>query len=631
MTDSWMSEFERRLQQLEATVELPDIDLTTVADSASRAIGCLWKTARIDFWVIDEHTCHRLDSNAFIPQTGDVTSRLRQLPIQTSTWVASDQYPAQTIDTPVAEGRVLVRRHNLADAYQLVVTCTGEERLCSQAHAEEATSAAAALLASRVTQHLLAAASRTATRQSNLLAFASRLQACQTRADVHQSIANEQAAYLPNCRISSLDVNEHRHQLKAVTGAGQVNPQAAQVKLVESLMDQLLLIIPKTSSQPPHANVWISTETLQEQIECGELNHDVSELIEDFRTTGVHQVLAVPVLHKDHHAISVLVESYDKSQRTEPLPSDWHDLIHSTTTRCLLAERSGKSTIKFSTRTIITTALFLSAISFLIPMDFELPVPGQLVASGRRSLFAPESGTVTTVHFTNEQLVVAGAPLVSLSNPELSLRLSELNGEIATTEAAVAAANARRINRTADGSAAEGQILKQSLKSLKSERLLTQQRIDSLEIKAPFTGIVVRQDAELNLTNRPLQRGQRIAELIPKTPTWELELHIPQSHYAYLASAQREEDSALEIRYVISSEPDTTYKSTVHSIEQFTYSRNNVLVQNARANILLPQSSNVRSGTSVSARISCGTRSVGFVAARRLIELFQHLKFVWWG
>lgn len=631
MNESWMEEFEQRLLQLETVAHSSSDDLDTVVQSADRAIECLWSKVETSFWLLDSTQTLRFAAGGFQIQSSDIDAKIRELPNESVLWGSTSEWPLFAQEQFAEADLLFIRRHSLSDFGYLIVASSGDTTRCSKDQVDEATSAASTLLTFQVAQHLLAATSTAARRQEQLLNFASKLQTCQNQADVHQVVAQENGLCWPNTRITSLDFDGKHHTAKAITAVGQVNNQSAQVKLIELLADHLLQDLPNESNAHLVEGVRVSVDELEDRIVDSILKDEFRQLVTDFRTADVQQVLAVPIKCDDQHVTSVLIESYGAVPTVQEPLADWRQQIQAATFRCGRESRSGRTGFQLSRRAVFAGIAAMMAISFLIPMEFELPVSGQLVAQGRRSLFAPESGTVTTVHFTNEKRVAAGEKLLELSSPELSLRLSELDGEIATTEAAVAAANARRINRTADGSAAEGQILKQRLKSLKSERLLTQQRIESLEIKAPFEGVIVRRDAEQNLTNRPLQRGQRIAELIPDGSGWELELYIPQSHYSYLQIAKKDGGGELGVRYVMNSESDTTYQSTIQSIEQLTYSRHSILVQNAKASVELPDSSNARSGTSVSARIACGTRSVGFVATRKVIEILQYLKFVWWN
>lgn len=636
MSNSWMEDFETRLLQLERTVassksgwDISELDVTLKL--AAAAIGCLADNPATDFWVLEPQHIHRLCDGTMHPLAAEQGNQLRQLADRPSQWVSPSLLQGFQIGRSSASHDVLVCRYPLAEFSTLITGISGAGFHGSRQQVEDATKAVTSIVAANVTQHLLSTTSKSAEFLTALLQFAARLQGCDDRGGIHQVIAQESGIVWPNCRIAAIEFDGRKHKVTAITGAGQINSQSAQIQSLESLADFLLDHHERKESRADCALQWISLNQLEEALQLVDSGESLLQLASDYRTTGVVRVGITTIQCGATHVSTVLLESMEPQLHSSPAELHWQTLIQTAMTRVHKIGRKGKGWKRLSWPVTIGLISLLAALAFFVPIDFELPVEGQLVARGRRSLFAPESGTVTKVHFKNEQNVGSGDPLLTLANPELTLRQSELDGEIATTKAAVAAVNARRTSRAAEGSAAEGQVLKQRLKSLEAERKLIDERIDSLIIKAPFSGDIVRRNAALDLTNRPLQRGQRIAELIPIELDWELELYIPQSHSAYLQTALVHQESRLSLRYMINSEPNATYSATLESIEQFTYSRNSKLVQNAAVTVQLPDSSNAKSGTSVSARISCGQRSLGFVAARKLIEVLQHLKFVWWN
>ncbi|MCP4172790.1 MAG: hypothetical protein GY758_18675, partial [Fuerstiella sp.] len=79
------------------------------------------------------------------------------------------------------------------------------------------------------------------------------------------------------------------------------------------------------------------------------------------------------------------------------------------------------------------------------PATFEVEVPGQIVSTNHRRIFAPENGIIEGVMFTNEQPVEADMPLLQLSNADIDLEIRRLQGEISTATAELAAVNSRRL------------------------------------------------------------------------------------------------------------------------------------------------------------------------------------------
>lgn len=636
MSHSWMEEFEQRLQQLERSVASTQSDLSEALSFAIKAIGCLSENPITEFWIVQPESIHRVVDGVMhllAPTLADPFGQLADSPAQ---WVDRSLTPLFTDGKSTDSQDVLICRYPLAQSQQIIIGTSGSPFHGSRPEIEDAALAVTTIFASRVTQHLLSATTKSAGAFDALLQFAAKLQTCDDERSIQQVIAQESGVIWPQCRIATMGFHAGKHRISSITGAGQINHQSAQVQAIESLASFIVRDETHKRSAPVAEQTtgeikWIALDSLDESVQQSENNAELRQLIADYQTAGVVHVGTV-VIHCDQiHVSTVLLESSRTELPLSSATSQWNNLIQAAMTRSRRSKRTRNNWRRHSWPITIGILSLLTAVSFFVPMDFELTANGQLVARGRRSVFAPESGTVTKVHFRNEQKVNLAAPLITLVNPELVQRASELDGEVATTKAAIAAVNARRTSRAAEGSAAEGQVLKQRLKSLEIERNLFNERIESLLIRAPFQGHVVRRDAAHDLTDRPLQRGQKIAELIPLNVSWELELHIPQSHSAYLQTAFAQQENGLPVRYIINSESNTTYPATLKSIEQFTYNRNGQLVQNAAVEVQLSDSSNAKSGTSVSARISCGRRSLGFIATRRIIETLQHLKFVWWN
>lgn len=646
MSHSWIEKFEQRLQRLEQSAAGIESDLNQTANLAASAIACLGENSLAEFWIVQPKLIGRVADGNFHPLNPSQADQLRQLENRSAQWVDGSELTSLLNHQDSNAQDVLLCRYLLAESQEVIVTVSGHRFHGSRPETEQATLAVTTMVASQVAKHLLSKATESTEKTTDLLHFASKLQNSEDEESVQQVIAQESGAIWPQCRIATLGYSSSKHQVSSITGAGQVNQQSAQIQAIASLADFLLhheaedkpnQTGQQTSTESEQQTVkWYARDHLAESIQKTKSKTELAQLIDDYQTAAI-QYVGIARIHCDHeHVSTVLLESkaaepQSSSTANLSLSAQWLQMIEAAMTRTHRRKNKKQDWKLSSWPAFIGITCLLIATSFLIPMEFELTANGQLVARGRRSVFAPESGTVIKVHFQNEQKVKKNEPLISLANPELVQRASELDGEISTTQAAEAAANARRTSRTAEGSAAEGQVLKQRLKSLRAERNLVEDRIASLQIRAPFEGYVVRRDAAHDLTDRPLQRGQRIAELIPLDVDWEIELHIPQSYSTYLDVALQKQKTGLPLRYIINSDSKTTHTATLLALEQFTYIRNSQLVQNASIEVQLADTSNAKSGTSVSARISCGQSTLGFVATRKLIETLQHLKFVWWN
>lgn len=629
MSTSWLDEFELQLQRLESGISPTPMALAPFLQHASTAYQSFRINAIVDFLVVTGEHVHRYVGEEVRSADESSILLLQQLTDKAAQYVkdVSDASECDTVEDTSAPPP-LVTQHSLAESQKLIVLIEGGQLVCSFDQAFEAASAVGNLVAFRIGQQRLEQATYSSDVGAELLNVATKLQGAANLSDVHRVIAHESGRLFPDCRIVSMDVDGDSFQVQAITGSANVNAESAHVRGLEAVAGQL-----KQGSSENAAAVsrWTSVDDLSKLDLQGDRS-GLAEILSDYRTTGVQHVALFCFEAQSAQQIAVLVESNQQSPPdVTQVSAGWNRLLPSVIQNVETDGRGSRRRKRRQRFTAVGVVIAAVIVSFFVPVDFELPVSGQLMARGRRFIFAPEDGMVKILALENEKQVEQGALLLEMQNSELSLRLKELDGQIATTQTAMATANARRLSRAQDGSAAEVQLLKQRLGNLEAERELVLQRVNSLRIRAPLSGVIVCRDALQTFTDRPLRRGQRIAEMIPQDNRWELELHIPQSYSAYLSEALSTQEGGLPLRYNVNSNPEDTHEAVLKSVEQFVYYHDGELIRNAVAPVKLEQMSGVRSGTSASVRVYCGRRSLGFVTTRRLLEYLQQLKFTWWG
>jgi multidrug resistance efflux pump len=104
----------------------------------------------------------------------------------------------------------------------------------------------------------------------------------------------------------------------------------------------------------------------------------------------------------------------------------------------------------------------------------------------KRIVHAEATGFVKAVFVHPGQQVEAGAPLIELYNPDLELKLVELDSQLLQTQL-------RAANRQKDHQISAWQLEEETLKSLRKRKLELAQEISKLSIVAPSKGQVVAQ------------------------------------------------------------------------------------------------------------------------------------------
>jgi hypothetical protein len=114
-----------------------------------------------------------------------------------------------------------------------------------------------------------------------------------------------------------------------------------------------------------------------------------------------------------------------------------------------------------------------------------------------------------------------------------------------------------------------------------------------------------------------------------KTGPWELELRMPDDRLGHvnraLAEARRS-GRPLEVDYILATDPGTRHRGTVREIHEQAEVRgeegNTVLVR-VEIDSQHHEEQELGPGASVTARIACGTRSLGYVWFHDVLSFIQ--------
>jgi biotin carboxyl carrier protein len=284
-------------------------------------------------------------------------------------------------------------------------------------------------------------------------------------------------------------------------------------------------------------------------------------------------------------------------------------------------------------RTIAMSIVGVLLALALIPADFELESHGQVQPARRRHIYAPADGVIAKVLVDNAAAVDEGKTLAVMRNPDLDLEEQRIRGEIATSNARLAAIRATRVDHdrrpsstTAGQLAAEEEELKQSLASLGRQLEIVNRRVAELTLRSPITGQVVRWDLIRSLESRPVRQGQLLMQVVDPAGPWQLELRIPDHQVRHVLAAQvaATKTNRLSVRFLFRMSPKTTYSATLDDVHLATdLDQDGELSTLAKVSLNPKDIPDLRPGSSVIAKIDCGRRSLGYVWLRELLEFLQ--------
>jgi multidrug resistance efflux pump len=479
-------------------------------------------------------------------------------------------------------------------------------------------------------------------------------------------LANEARRIIGCDRVSVLVRQGRRLRLEAVSGQESVERRATAVQAIEALGR----VVSRARDPLWHPD---PGRELPPQIE-EELEHFIDEShatalavipLDRPRPTPVVKqggVDAVAVARAESNAdadvepVGVLVaewfssSSFDGGKRARvDLVSDHgrvalaNALDHTSLPLFGLLDLLGKSRVLTTARNLPRTltaavaALTALAALILIPAELRLEGKGTLEPVHRRDVFAGIDGVVESiadgvVHGID---VKAGQLLATLRNTDLEVALTDVLGRKASSEEQLVSTQ-RALLEDNKISADErtrmsGRVaqLRREIESLEEQRKLFLTKKKYLEVRSPIDGVIVTWQVRDRLLLRPVEKGQVLLAVADKTGPWELEVHMPDDRLGHVnraAALARQDGRELNVDYVLATDPGTRHSGSVKEIHEQAEVRgeagNTVMVR-----ITIDPSNHEReelgAGATVTARIACGKRSLGFVWFHDVLAFIQ--------
>ncbi len=493
-------------------------------------------------------------------------------------------------------------------------------------------------LASRLHQQLL--------ERDQADSFVRAVYRCVMPEECAHAIADHSSGILSNGRVSVVAMEADQSRVIAVTGVQTVDRTADTVQRIEQFVGHAIKL--------RLTNRWIESAAHNSV-------PDISQQLSWFAINGIHAI-RVESLHSATEDKSVAPRAYVVIELFEGQPLPPESLVE------FLMNKSGSAICAFpklqsvaadgkvfgrtNRKVIIFTILAVCLLAF-VPAEFEVEVSGQVFPVERIRIFAPDDGIVDSLKVNADDTVTAGQFLLRLENAQRALERSRLLGEIESVSVRIQAV---RATRTSSGSStgsrgprgvdlsSEEQQLEQKLASLIAERLLLDEQINSLSLHSPIAGVVYQRRLKERLERRPVQRGQQLMEIVNTTGDWQLELQIPEDAAGYVrdtATSVQEAKADSEVadsgqtptgqpvRFWLNSQKSHVFRSTLDSLEISAHIDEQQLTCLATAPWRDINTTHLRPGQSVTARIGCGRRPLGFVWFREVIEYLQKKRFAW--
>ena len=634
MQDSWLNDFETRLDQLESASTGADVVFADIQNHAGAALRCLGVIHDISVWLVRPTGLEELRSDGQgLTPAEDVQAEITEA--TEKPFILTDA--ASEFSPPRQQLAISAR---LAEHVFCVMRVSTGQFSVPQQTFIEGVRAVVDVVGSWLSRHLMSSYEHLLTAQMELVNTIGRLHLSSTVKAAASVLAQDGPAALGRCRIAVLSWRGGRYRIDAVTGVRSPNAEAETIHAIEDIVNKSHVsqtLVARSDWQPLNeiddADVASAIAVLRSSdvvaIRVASLaasasgSTDTPSSIEDASyTAGCQSDKAATIV-----AVEVFVDTDRPNEQllrqlleaAGPVFGELHKRRQT-----LLGKIIHRGKIRW-----MTAAAVLLAVLSLCPADFEVEAPGQVVSTNQRRLFAPENGTIDEVRFRNEDSVQAEQILLKISNPDLELEVRRVQGDIDTTTARLASVHATRLSGGDPQLSGEEAQLRQQLRNLNEQKLLVEKQLASLEITAPFAGTVFRRDSQQELMLRPVQRGQLLLEIVPADSAWQLEIAIPDDALSYVTSARHSSTEPLPVRYVVRSAPEHNWTTTLTSVDNAVEMHDGLMACRATALLTALPHTKIHPGTTVTARIGCGRRSLGFVMFREVIEFWRQVRFAW--
>ena len=152
-----------------------------------------------------------------------------------------------------------------------------------------------------------------------------------------------------------------------------------------------------------------------------------------------------------------------------------------------------------------------------------------------------------------------------------------------------------------------------------------------LEVRSPIDGQVVTWDLENRLLHRPVQRGQVLLRVANPDGDWQLELHMAEDRMGHIARAAAAGRAAtarpLPVSYILATAAGhdaarARSRRSSRSPRSAGEEGNTVLIKVASTRTTCDRPT-CRPGATVTAKVYCGRRSLGYVWFHDLLAFVQ--------
>ncbi len=318
-------------------------------------------------------------------------------------------------------------------------------------------------------------------------------------------------------------------------------------------------------------------------------------------------------------------------------------LAHTSLPLYPLLNLAGKSRVLTTARNLPRTvgaglaALAALAALVFVPAELRLEGKGTLEPVHRRDVFAGIDGVVERLEpgLEHGAAVQQGQLLAALRNTELDVAIEDVKGRKLSSLEQLESTKRRLLEDKKITPEERNQLagrraqLDREIASYDNQLRIYEAKTRDLEVRSPIDGVIVTWQVRDRLLLRPVEKGQSLMSVADKTGPWELEIHMPDDRLGHVNRAAAEARKAgreLQVDYILATDPGTRHHGNVKEIHEQAEVRgeqgNTVLVR-VTIDPERHEKEELGAGASVTARIACGKRPLGYVWFHDLLSFIQ--------
>jgi multidrug efflux pump subunit AcrA (membrane-fusion protein) len=291
---------------------------------------------------------------------------------------------------------------------------------------------------------------------------------------------------------------------------------------------------------------------------------------------------------------------------------------------------------------------------FLVPAKFQLTGKGKLEPVNKRDVFATVKGKVDEILVQHGQMVKRGQPLLRIVNPDLNQQLEDVRGKLNSARSESLAAQRQLQNpRTRLSPDEQERISDQVMEhdtmaaSLEGQLKILKDKEKQLEVVSPINGQIVTWQIEDKLFKRPVEEGQLLMTVADPDGPWEIDVRMPEDRMGFVARRANEkhdevqkkklagqqtqpDEEQLDASYILATNTSSRYYGKVFDIGQSAQVEGddgNVVLLKVSIDKSKHDMADLRQGADVTAKVDCGTASIGYCWFHDLISFVQSRLF----